>query len=123
MSEAELAETLSGYATVCMNFISLWVTLTFAYLSAAYFVGSNLSRFQATVVSGLYVISALWFGLGAVAYNMAWQKTRALGGTVFDEIALTGGQSLWIGGVALFVSLGTSISLYFMYDVRKGSEA
>ena len=88
MTEAEAVASLNGMADVCGSLLSVWVSITFGYLTVAYFVGVKLTRFQCVAISMLYVATSLVFGGSGILYVHAWQLTRIREGTVFNELAL-----------------------------------
>ena len=46
MTEAETLVSLTDMSDTSLSFISVWISVTFAYLTVAYVVGKDLSRFQ-----------------------------------------------------------------------------
>jgi hypothetical protein len=54
MSEAELFELVFIAGTTAMTAFSFFITFTFAYLTVAYFLGSNLSTLEVMIVSAVY---------------------------------------------------------------------
>lgn len=65
---AELAATWTGIATTDTT---VFLTITFAYLVAAFFAGSQLTRFQALTLSIMFVMSAGNFLL-SVLVDLKW---------------------------------------------------
>ena len=122
MTEAEAIESLNGMADVAVSQLSVWVSITFGYLTVAYFLGSKLSRFQCGAVSILYVVTSFLFGGSAIIYVHAWQLTRIREATVFNELALASNLPAYVGSTSAVVLGGTLISLYFMHNVRKTPE-
>ena len=45
-AEAQAIEALADIAAVAATYISVFISLTFAYLTVAYLVGATLNRFQ-----------------------------------------------------------------------------
>jgi hypothetical protein len=123
MTEAEAVASLNGMAEVTASLLGVWVSITFAYLTASYFLGKQLSTFQSFAVSGLYVVTSFVFGGSAILYVHAWQLTRIREGTVFNELALASSLPAYVGGTILVVTGGILISLYFMYNVRHSEKA
>ena len=58
MTEAEMLEMAAIYTDNCMTIFNTYVSITFAYLVVAYLAGNKLSRLQAAVVTGLYLLTA-----------------------------------------------------------------
>ena len=119
MSESDAIAALTDIGESAATFFSLWVSVTFAYLTVGYFVGKSLTRFQCLAISALYIMSAATFGASAQGYAEAWVKMRTRVSTVFDDIAVFANVSIYGEVAALFVLGGTLLSLYFMYDIRR----
>ena len=51
MTEADALGVLISFADIVATQVTLWLSLTFAYLTAAHFIGSALSRVQCAIVS------------------------------------------------------------------------
>ena len=119
MSEGEAIAALTDIGETAATFFSLWVSVTFAFLTVAYFVGRSLTRFQCLAISALYIASAATFGASAQGYAEAWVKMRCRVNTVFDDVAVFANVSFY-GEAAIFILMGgTLLSLYFMYDIRR----
>ena len=119
MTEAETIASMNDIANVAGSFVSVWVSFTFAYLTVAYFLGKVLSRFQCLMISGLYGVTAAYFGCAAAVYVQAWHVVRLSRDTLYNSIWLMTFESAWVWAVSVFLFAGTTISLYFMYDVRR----
>ena len=119
MSEPEAVASLNGIADVVSSLMAMWISVTFGYLTVSYFVGAALTRFQYTVVTTLYLMFATVFGASAVLYVHAWQLTNVRERTVFSEIPLSGNLPAYVGGTSVILVVGTTISIYFMYNLRK----
>ncbi|GEM_PF-2016160 len=121
MNETDTISALTDIGTMVATWASLWVSLTFAFLTVSYFMGEALSRFQCLAISILYVTSAGLFGVGAIAYSQSWTLLRRRETTIFDDVWLMNNVDGWIGVMSFWVISGTLVSLYFMYNVRKTS--
>jgi len=117
MTEAEAFElTLLASANSVASF-TVYITFTFGYLAAAFFVGKDLSRTQAVIVSALYVFAALsallnlWSDLEF--YSLALSNLP-------DAVSQSGLNSptFWRTYMGLLLSLGIGASLYFMWSIR-----
>jgi hypothetical protein len=118
MTEAEAIASLVDIADIANNFDNMWVSVTFGFLTVSYFLGKALSRFQAAVISLLYLFGALQYAGGAVSYSKAWELLQARESTIIDEVW---SSSLpWAGVITSYYIAGTLISLYFMYSIRSG---
>ena len=118
MTEAEATSTLATIGDTMCAFIGLWVSATFAYLSVAYFVGRDLTRFQNIAVTGLYGVSATLFAFGAAVHAEAWLDIAIHGGTIYGSISTALFYPYFMPAFTLILVAGISISFYFMYNVR-----
>jgi len=119
MSEGEVIAALTDIGETFSTFTGLWVSVTFAYLTVAYLVGKALSRFQCLAISALYVVSSVLFGTSAQGYADGWVRLHLRETSVFDEVFVFNNVTFYAEAGAVFFGLGTLLSLYFMYDVRK----
>lgn len=118
MSEAETLDLIAEYASNAVAGIALYATITFAYLTVAYFVGAALSMFQTAAVSTLYVGFAIAAAASCVVSTQAWSALIASRPTILDSLPMYAGW-YWDIFIALFFTAGIAVSIYFMYDVRK----
>jgi hypothetical protein len=119
MSEAELTEIVADLTANSITVFTLFYSLTFAYVTAAFLAGARLSRFQAVAVSLLYLMPA------------SSTTLTLIGSQQTIEALLTAHPDLTIGGLAFYdaakwqiftlVLFGATIalSIYFMYDCRR----
>ena len=120
MSEAEMraATMLIEVGDIAVTFMAVWVSLIFAYITAASFVGKALSRFQCLTISILYAVMALVFAMSAGGYAKSWK-------VLYDHNAVFFGDvwefnfPWWGEAAAFFFYGGIIMSLYFMYNVRR----
>ena len=68
MAEAELWELIAVHAANAMSAFNIYLTVTFAYLVAAYLVGAKLSKLQTGFISGLFIFAAGSGWLSMVIY-------------------------------------------------------
>ena len=121
MTEYELVDVLISYNTAAMSALALYLTTASGYLIAAYLAGANLTRSQAVFVSVLFIVFALFFGYGSVAYF-----SRGL--VIADELRKMNpgewyGLAAWlIVTVAGLCLVGIFASLKFMLDVRANAK-
>ena len=117
MTEAEAIENIALYGGNAAMSFTIYITFTFGFLAAAFFVGSDLTRFQAIAAVGLYttagggaVISMVTYiqGAGAIMNNTP---------TFLDMLPLYN-MGLWMYVLSAISMAGTLISLYFMWGVR-----
>ena len=122
MTEVEATSTLVSIADLLATYLGLWVTTTFAYLTAAYFLGEKLTRFQSIAISGLYLTASLSFALAALGHTEAFILLEARELTVYRDIGTVKILPLYYPGFALLFGCGTFISLYFMWDLRRKAD-
>ena len=91
MTEFETIEALSNLAANAATFFTVFLSMTFGYLTAAYLVGADLTS--------------------------TWATLKARETSVIDDVWIANAVS-WSGGVWVIVVVIILLSLYFMYNVR-----
>ena len=86
MTEAEVIESMAILGDGAVNVFTVFISVTFAYLTVAYFVGRSLSRFQLIAISGLYLVTSTTMGATCVACVLAWEKLAPQYPSVLNEI-------------------------------------
>ena len=86
MSEAETIEAVAIFGANSFSIFSVYLSITFAYLTVAYFVGAALNTFQVWVVSGLYVASAGVSTIACVGTTEAWVELIATQPTIPEPV-------------------------------------
>jgi hypothetical protein len=139
LSGAELIKTQSAInlnqGSLIVDNLTLFYSLLFGYLLAAYAAGKKLSTMQAAILTGLY--------LAAVAYNrfygfilltesqfqisrtyQMWQATswQEIVTAVTSSPALTAQQTGIMAYTTAFIVLAVLASLLFMWSVRHPRE-
>lgn len=120
MTEAEALELVLFSVDNAIGSLSLFVSVTCAYMTVAYVVGSKLSRFQALAVSGLYIFTAGVFIITTYVHVRTWgelQRGVPEGITAMNNVALWN-ESFWAYYSTSACVIGMGICLYFMWDVR-----
>ena len=117
MSEAEVIESMAILGDGAVNVFTVFISVTFAYLTVAYFVGRSLTKFQLIAVSGLYLVTSTTMGATCVACVIAWEKLihqypSALNNIPFFTIGI------WHKVMAIIFIGGVIVSYYFMYNIR-----
>ncbi len=121
MAEAELWELIAVHAAIAMTAFNIYLTVTFAYLIAAYLVGAKLSKLQTGLISGLFIFSAGSGWLAMVIYlrrAAIFQDMLASESEIYARTFLMGGK-FWSVYMAILLAFGMAVSLYFMYDIRR----
>ena len=124
MTHAELWELNLLCVSNAITAFSVYLTVIFAYLATAYFVGSRLSRFQSFVVSGLFVFAALATIGGCTAQLRRASEFQQQLSSQSDELVLIPLQngSFWMTYMPMLMLAGVVIGLFFMYDTRRKSQ-
>lgn len=120
MTEAESWEVVAAFSANALASFTVYISFTFAYLTAAYMVAGKLSKFQVLVGSGLYVAFA---GCGAVSCIVscnAFETVISAYPTVLDTQVQW--SIPWQTVMSIIFSVGTLVSLFFMYDLRRRAE-
>jgi len=116
MNIAEANEVGAMWIANAFSAFSIYLTITFAYLTIAYLAGKGLSRFQVLSVSTLYVAGAFISLLSCVNqlkyFNAVLQQSEALQ----SATPITG--DFWIYYAVPLFSFGILVCLYLMWDVR-----
>ena len=98
--------------------ISVYLSLTFAYLAAAYFIGKDLSRMQVTTLNTIFLLFSGMSAWAAAGYTNAAILALVQAGTV-----LAGGfyaPKPWVTTlIGASCVVGTVMCLKFMSDIRK----
>ena len=119
MTEAEALGALIELADLTATQVTLWLSLTFAYLTASHFVGKALSRFQSRFLSTLYLFVSVMYGAAIIMHASAWVVLRESHRTIFDQVWIARNVSFWEAGMSIFLIGATLGSLTFMYSVRR----
>ncbi|MEQ8694649.1 MAG: hypothetical protein RIC85_04930 [Gammaproteobacteria bacterium] len=117
MTDQEAIEALSDLAIAGATYFSMFISITFAYLTVAYLVGSKLTRFQAAVISSFYVIGSLLTGSATAVWNEGWFNLYRQVPSVMRDVWLV--KALAWTELLYIVLIGiVAASLYFMHDIR-----
>lgn len=111
---ADLAQSNFSNSLAAM---ALYLTLLFAYLAAAYFVGKDLTHSQVTILNSLFVTFSLLNAFGVVAYTNAGVKFAIQSGSTINLGLLA--PRPWVAPlIGIICLLGITVCLKFMWDVR-----
>jgi hypothetical protein len=121
MTEAELWNMQLLAAANASESIQGVVTIIFAYLVTAYFVGRRLTRFQAALVSLFFVLGA------AGASFMTFVEFRRAAVFMGQLTSRFGVESISPNAViiplyAVLMGLLISAAVYFMYQIRRNPD-
>jgi len=118
MTEAEIIEVVAILGANSFSIFSVYLSITFAYLTVAYFIGAALKPVQVWVASGLYVASAGVSTIACVGTTEAWVELIANQPTMLNTLGIYS-VHIWDVYMAILMALGMVVSLYFMYEIRK----
>ena len=104
LSDAQALESLTYIGEVAGSYLAMYISITFAYLTAAYFVGASLTRFQCNVVTALYVVFALAIGATTAGWSHAWILMKARHATVINDV--------WHKNALIRTSINLSLSIW-----------
>ena len=121
MTQSETLAVLSDFGENTATYLAMYISVTFAYLTVAYFVGASLSRFQCLAISSFYVVSALVTGATTVGWANAFLILKADEETMLNQVWLFDKLGIFPGLISVVVGV-CLLSLYFMYDVRRIGE-
>ena len=121
MTQAELWELNFICIANSLTAFSIYLTVTFAYLGVAFFVGAKLSRLQAFVMSGLFIFASLAALGGCMAQLRRASEFQLQLQSQSGELALMPltNASFWVTYMPLLMLAGVVVSLYFMWDTRR----
>ena len=117
MTEAEVLELLAVHGANAMTAFTVYISFTFGFLATAYFVGSQLTRLQAIVACGLYIVSSVAPSLTQLIYIQIMFTVLDSTPTMVQGLWLLNG-TFWLWCMAFIQAAGIFISLYFMWSVR-----
>ena len=120
MTESETIEALSEISINGITYLSVFISVTFAYLTVTYLVGRTLTKIQCIAVSALYVLFASMTAIATVGWSEAWMRLREREESVIDDIWLFENMQ-WLYWQLPMLTLVVLASLWFMWDVRRRS--
>jgi hypothetical protein len=117
LTKYELLDLAGTYHELALTAMMAYFSSVSAYLIVAHFAGVNLKPPQVVLITGLFVIMALFMTWGVYAYFIIGQDYVVQSGR---EIPITRIQPHQIGLPLLL--FGILASLKFMWDVRHPKE-
>ena len=118
MTEVEAFELAAIWSANVLTCLSLYITFTFAYLATAFFVGRQLSTFQAVAASVLYLFAAGSMTIGLLA-DLQWLDAAIIHAGSLAPDGISTRSEFWVLYLGVLAISGILLSLYFMWDVRK----
>lgn len=115
MDLVDVIEQYRETIVAAMGAITLYLSIVSGYLIAAHTAGNTLSRFQAALITILFLAFSLFFTVGSFGFFMS-----AYGIVVLSDAEGFGVTAriyaFWIAGAQLLGIIG---SLVFMYEARR----
>ena len=119
MTEYELVDAMNGTVSAMMSSQGLFLSVLFAYLLAAYTVGSKLTQFQAAFISLVFLFFTL---AGSSAMASMSNEVSYYGSAIADIRGSDVGGGIPANLVAPMLVLVRLLmatgALYFMWQVR-----
>lgn len=120
MTFFELAGLVRENINAGMGAITLYLTVVTTYLVAAYLAGEKLTRFQVFLTTSLFIIFAVVFTTGSVAF---FRSTTEITARFGNDVGISTFPILFAWAVGCAEIFGILGSLKFMFDVRNNKEA
>lgn len=117
MGSPDELELIALYIGNLMTAFSVYLSVTFAYLTASYFAGKNLSRFQTAALTGLYVFAA-FSCVGSMVVNLLILADLQAALPKNLRGTFVGSANMWNVYMSGVMTIGIFVSIYFMYNVR-----
>ena len=114
--DASTHEAMAMWSANAITSFSIYLTITFAYLTAAYFAGAKLTKYQVFVISTLYGAGAL-ISLFSVINNLALY-TVLLNQDEGLKSSIPFSGEFWTYYTTPLFIVGIAVSLSFMWYVR-----
>jgi hypothetical protein len=119
MTEYEAADLMATYSSNLVQSQAVFITIFSAYMIVAYIAGTDLSRFQVSLITAAFVMLAILGYQGAVhtlgEIFIYAEKVQLMRGEGYNS---TMGKTMGLGvfvGVRIVMDLG---ALVFMWQVR-----
>ena len=117
MELVEASEAMAMWTANAIESFSVYLTVTFAYLTVAYLAGKKLSGFQVLVVSVLYISAAGISLLSCINQLLFYTAIANEIDSAITTSPLSSGN-FWIYFVSPPLIVGVLVSLLFMWNVR-----
>jgi hypothetical protein len=116
-TEAELVESVNSNLGTMYSSFNLYLTVTMAYLVAAYLVGAKLTRSQVMIISGLFVAVFIMSLIEVIGNGSRAMEYVAMLKQMHPERSYMASPLMPYAG-AILLGAGIAASLKFMWDVR-----
>ena len=121
MTEAEAFELALMASANGVTSFSVYITVTFGYLAAAYVAGTKLTTYQMIMVSCIYVISAMSAMLNLLSDIEFYEAALRAAPTFAPQYGINAPE-LWRTYMSILLTIGIFGSLYFMHTMRSGAD-
>ncbi len=118
MTQAELWQLQLMAVSNTVSGLTGTLTIVFAYLVAAYFVGARLSRFQASMISAVFVLGA---GLSTFLAMVEFRRAAFFMDQLVREFGVRSisPNAFMIPLLAIVLAMVIPASVFFMYQIRR----
>jgi len=117
MSTYELADIAQSNFNNSLGAIAILLSISFAYLAAAYFVGSKLTRMQVSLLNVVFLLFGALTSFGAAAYVNGGAYLILQSGMANPDKFFS--PKLWLGPlVGICCLTAIIVCVKFMHDVR-----
>jgi hypothetical protein len=117
MELVEASEAMAMWTANAIESFSVYLTVTFAYLTVAYLAGKKLSGFQVLVISVLYISGAGISLLSCINQLLFFTAIVNEIDSAIPATPLSSGK-FWIYFISPPLIVGVLVSLLFMWNVR-----
>ncbi|MFK7865476.1 MAG: hypothetical protein AB8B95_14770 [Pseudohongiellaceae bacterium] len=119
MTEIDVVEALNLHATNGMSGFAIYITLTFAYLTAIYVVGTKLTGTQTVLLSFLYLAWSISFAMVAITHLQSIESiVQEYPNFIRARMWFTPWSMIGIG----ITLAGMAVCIYFLRETRIQSQ-
>ena len=112
---------IQAQGTLVIDNLTLYYSLLFGYLPAAYAIGKKLSTIQTMVLTVLYLAAVIYnriYGFAVLTAMFQLENQFSVMTGTLDTASQTAEQSSMLTFVTSFVVLSILASLFFMWSIR-----
>ena len=124
MTEAELLELAEITVANALTGFTMYLSVMFAYVVTAYFVGNKLTSTQVVLASGLFLFGA-FLSTGATVIALARAAGYINAAKTLPDSSYKApfwwayeGSDFWVYFLLITCSVGVILGLFFMWSVR-----
>ena len=119
MTEAEALEVAGIWSGHILTAFTIYISFTFAYLVAVFYVGARLTSIQAFFASALYAFAAASSVLAQIGYMQTQFRILNEVPTLLDGVFLVTEGDFWIPYMGIMEFAGILLGIYFMWSIRR----